>query len=202
VLPREGDSEAVVWCDVDPCFVFHPLNAYDTDDGRIIADVIRHPQMFAERSAMPGGGAPILVRWTIDPSTGSVSEDIVSGRNQEFPRVDERVVGRPHRYGYGVYSGGGSLYAGAVKNDLLTGESEYRDHGPGRFCQEPVFVPRTPTSDEDDGWLLAYVHDDNIQSADVEIWESRDFTGDPVALVHLPQRVPFGFHGNWVPDSA
>jgi carotenoid cleavage dioxygenase len=69
-------------------------------------------------------------------------------------------------------------------------------------CHELVFVPRTPTSDEDDGWLLAYVHDDNTQTADVEIWESRDFTGVPVALVHLPQRVPFGFHGNWVPDSA
>ena len=42
-------------------------------------------------------------------------------------------------------------------------------------------MPRTATSDEDDGWLLAYVHDENTQLADVEIWESQDFTGDPEA---------------------
>lgn len=202
VLPREADADAVVWCDVEPCYVFHPLNAYDTADGKIVADVIRHPHMFASRSSMPGGGPPILARWTIDPASGKVLEEVVSDRNQEFPRVDERVVGREHRWGYGVYSGDGSLYRGAVKNDVATGHSEFRDHGEGRFCQEPVFVPRSADADEDDGWLLAYVHDENTQSCDVEIWESRDFTGEPVALIHLPQRVPFGFHGNWVPDEA
>ena len=200
VLPREGDASEVVWCEVEPCYVFHPLNAYDTGDGKIVADVIRHPHMFASRSSMPGGGPPILARWTIDPSTSKVLEEVVSDRNQEFPRVDERLVGRRHRWGYGVYSGDGSLYRGAVKNDVETGESEFRDHGDGRFCQEPVFVPRTADADEDDGWLLAYVHDENTQTCDVEIWESQDFTGDPVALIHLPQRVPYGFHGNWVPD--
>lgn len=202
VLPREADADAVVWCEVDPCFVFHPLNAYDASDGTIIADVIRHPHMFAQRSSMPGGGPPMLVRWTIDAARGTVAEDVVSERNQEFPRVDDRLVGKHHRYGYGVYSGDGSLYAGAIKNDLVSGTSQTRDHGPGRFCQEPVFVPRTETSDEDDGWLLAYVHDENGQTADVEIWNAQDFTGDPVALVHLPQRVPFGFHGNWVPERG
>jgi len=27
-------------------------------------------------------------------------------------------------------------------------------------------------------------------------------TLDEVARVHLPQRVPFGFHGNWLPASV
>ena len=200
VLPREAEADAVVWCEVDPCFVFHPLNAYDTGDGRIIADVVRHPQMFASRSSMPNGGPPILVRWTIDPTTGTVDEVVVSERYQEFPRVDERVVGRPHRFGYGVYSVPGSMYGGTIKLDLVAGTSETRDHGDGRHPQEAVFVPRTPDADEDDGWLLSYVHDATNDTADVEIWSAQDFTGDPLALVHLPQRVPYGFHGNWVPD--
>jgi carotenoid cleavage dioxygenase len=36
----------------------------------------------------------------------------------------------------------------------------------------------------------------------VVILHAQDFTGDPIARIHLPQRVPFGFHGNWVPDPA
>ena len=29
------------------------------------------------------------------------------------------------------------------------------------------------------------------------IWS---FTGEPVASIHLPHRIPPGFHGNWVAD--
>jgi carotenoid cleavage dioxygenase-like enzyme len=28
---------------------------------------------------------------------------------------------------------------------------------------------------------------------------AQDFTGEPVATIHLPARVPFGFHGSWIP---
>ncbi|MCV7176869.1 carotenoid oxygenase family protein, partial [Mycolicibacterium sphagni] len=31
VLPREADAEAIRWFDIDPCYVFHPLNAYSED---------------------------------------------------------------------------------------------------------------------------------------------------------------------------
>jgi carotenoid cleavage dioxygenase len=67
---------------------------------------------------------------------------------------------------------------------------------------EPVFEPRTPESAEDDGWVMVYVHDANRDAADVHILAAQDFEGDPVATVHLPVRVPYGFHGNWVPDPA
>jgi carotenoid cleavage dioxygenase-like enzyme len=30
------------------------------------------------------------------------------------------------------------------------------------------------------------------------VLDAHDFTAEPIATVHLPQRVPFGFHGNWV----
>ncbi|MET0666185.1 MAG: carotenoid oxygenase family protein, partial [Acidimicrobiales bacterium] len=49
------------------------------------------------------------------------------------------------------------------------------------------------------GWILSYVYDASTDRSDVVILAADDFTGDPVATVHLPQRVPFGFHGNWVP---
>jgi carotenoid cleavage dioxygenase len=29
---------------------------------------------------------------------------------------------------------------------------------------------------------------------------AQDFAGGPVARVHLPARVPLGFHGSWIAD--
>ena len=46
-----------------------------------------------------------LDRWTIDPAAGTVTERRLDDRGQEFPRVDDRVISRPHRYGYSAVIG-------------------------------------------------------------------------------------------------
>jgi carotenoid cleavage dioxygenase len=46
VMARDGDGSDVRWFDVEPCYVYHPLNAYDDGD-HVVADVVRHPKMFA-----------------------------------------------------------------------------------------------------------------------------------------------------------
>jgi carotenoid cleavage dioxygenase len=65
---------------------------------------------------------------------------------------------------------------------------------------EPVFVPRSADATEDDGWVLAYVHDEARDACDIVVLDAQDFSAPPVATVHLPVRVPFGFHGNWIAD--
>jgi len=74
------------------------------------------------------------------------------------------------------------------------------DFGPGRASLEPVFVPRNGATDEDDGYVMCYVFDARRNSSDVVILSAQDFTGEPLAVVELPVRVPFGFHGAWFPD--
>ena len=69
-------------------------------------------------------------------------------------------------------------------------------------ASEAVFVPSGPDAAEDDGWVLSLVYDTERDTSDLLVLNAADFTGEPQAIVHLPQRVPFGFHGNWVPDSA
>ena len=207
LLPREGDADSVRWCGLDdPGYVFHPLNAYDADDGTVVIDVVRHPAVFATDLVGPNEGPTRLERWHCDPVTGRVRVDVRSDVPQEFPRVDERRVGRRHRYGYGVEfafpTGGPFTPRGLVKVDVEAGTTERRVEPAHRSWMEAVFVPRAADAAEDDGWLLGYVHDAERGAADVVVLDARDLTGEPVAVVHLPVRVPYGFHGNWVPTGA
>ncbi len=145
-----------------------------------------------------------LTRWTIDLAAGTVHEEQLDDRPIEFPRLDPRRIGRPHRYGYAVQTPGGlgQQHTARIKYDQETGHVDEHDFGPGREPGEPVFVPRPDGTAEDDGWVLAYVFDAPRDTSDLVLLEGADFGAEPTATVALPQRVPFGFHGNWIPDPA
>jgi carotenoid cleavage dioxygenase len=205
LLDREAsDGNDVAWFDVDPCYVFHPLNSYDLPDGGVVMDAVRHPKVFAANVGGPNEGDPTLNRWTFDPSSGKATEELLDDRPQEFPRMDERILGKPHRYGYGaafIPEEVGVALGDAVKHDLVAGTSEVHDYGHGRKTLEPVFVPAADDAAEDDGYVMSYVYDSTTDTTDIVILNAQDFTGDPVATVKLPTRVPYGFHGNWVPTG-
>jgi len=203
VIPHEGSADDVVWCEVEPCYVFHPMNAYDEADGKIVVDLARWPKIFDQDRLGPTEGPTRLERWTIDVTRGSVTTETLDDRGFELPRVDDRLVGRPHRYGYAPVIGGPYEWGRwARKYDVVGGRVEEHDYGQGRASGELVFVPRSADAAEDDGWLLSTVYDASSDRSDLVILDARDFTGEPVATVHLPQRVPYGFHGNWVPDRV
>ncbi len=67
LLPREGTAPEVRWTEVEPCWVFHTLNAHDDEDGRVVVDLCRYPGPF-DLAALTGTGPPTLDRWTIDPA--------------------------------------------------------------------------------------------------------------------------------------
>jgi carotenoid cleavage oxygenase len=202
LLPRNGGAEDVIWREIEPCFVFHPLNAYEDGDGRVVVDVVRHPQTFASERQRSGDGPPTLDRWIVDPRGGPVKEERLDDRPQEFPRHDERRVGKPHRYGYSIEIGPGFRFEALLKHDLRERRTERHEQGPARAFMEPVFVPRSADAEEDDGWVLAYTYDADTDRSDVVILDARDFSAEPIATIHLPVRVPFGFHGNWIPDLS
>jgi carotenoid cleavage dioxygenase len=200
VMPRGGGNADVRWFDVDLCYVYHPLNAYDDGD-TVVLDVVRHETMFADDLYGPADHLPTLDRWTIDLGAGKVLEQRLDDRPQELPRVDERVVGRKHRYGYAPGFGiedHGVQFGGLLKHDLAQGTTEARVFGSGESAGEAVFVPESPQAGEDEGWLLSLVYDAGRDASDLVILDATDFTGAEVARVHLPQRVPYGFHGWWL----
>jgi carotenoid cleavage dioxygenase len=201
LLPREGEAGDVRWIEVPLCYVFHPLNAYDLPDGRVVLDVIRHDRLFDRDRLGPSESLPALERWTLDPERGAAHVERIEERGQEFPRHDERRLGKEIRYGYTAAFGLNAAAGPLFKHDLARRTTEVHDEGAARAFLEPVFVPRTPDAAEDDGWVLAYVYDASRNASDVVILHAQDFTASPVATIHLPVRVPFGFHGNWVPDE-
>ena len=202
VMPRTGTNADVTWHEIDPCYVFHPLNAYEDGD-RIELVVCR------QQRAMAGGFDDIesarahLWRWSIDRTTGRVTETQLDDRIADFPRVDDRLVGRDSRYGYlteireepGI---GAAIGAELYKVDLRTGGVETHTTNATTRLGEPVFAPAGPDAGEDEGWVLVYATDEAVGVTELRIIEAQDFTAEPVARVVLPQRVPYGAHGSWL----
>jgi carotenoid cleavage dioxygenase len=203
IMPRDGGDADVSWFDVEPCYVFHPMNAYDEGD-TVVIDVVRHPTMFAKSEEGPNdGGTPTLDRWTVDKAAGKVREERLNDRGQEFPRVNESLLMSQHRYGYAVEivntdSGFDSTHL--LKHDLRAGTTEEHDFGTGGHAGEFVFVPSDAATSEDDGYLMGFVYDATRDASDFVVLDGHDVGAAPLATVRLPARVPYGFHGNWVAD--
>jgi carotenoid cleavage dioxygenase len=207
LLPRDGQSTDVVWHEVDPCYVFHPMNAYDEPGGDgVVLDVARHPSMFRTHLLGPAEGPPTLERWHLDGHGGPVKEERLDDRPQEFPRIDERHLGLPHRFGFGVtvdaHDDIVGTESGLVRHDLDRGTNEVRRFGAHATIGEGVFVPRAASAPEGDGWVMTLVHQGDTDTSALHILNAEDLCGDPQAIIELPQRVPAGFHGNWVADVA
>jgi len=202
LLPRGGESGDIIWSPLQPSYTYHPMNAYEDDSGHVVIDVCRYERMFENDVRGPfGDSLPRLDRWTINPKTRTVNEQVVDARAQEFPRIHPALNGKPYRYGYtvGVADYG---FPSIYKQDLQTGKAAQFDVGAGRQSAEPVFVPRDGSQAEDDGYLMTFVYDEGKNISDLIILDAQDLARGAIATVHLPVRVPYGFHGNWVPDTV
>jgi carotenoid cleavage dioxygenase len=202
LLPRAGASADIIWCDVDPCYVFHPCNAFDSGDGKVIVDVAAHATMFADSTQGPDSHELRFERWTVDPTVRRVDRQVIDADAQEFPRLDERLTGQPYRYAYTLAISGPDAFSIGTrlyKHDLVAGTREVHDFGAGMVPGEFVFVPRAADAPEGDGWLMGYVIDTRTETTELAILDATDFTAPPVARVHIPHRIPPGFHGNWIP---
>jgi carotenoid cleavage dioxygenase len=203
LLPHEGKGSDIIWCDIEPCYIFHPANAYETADGKVIMDAAVHADMFADGARGPDSQKTPFERLTIDPVAKKVTRKVIDATSQEFPRPDERRMGKPYRYAYTMalpedrdpaLMGDSRLF----KHDLEAGTRGTHDFGEGKVPGEFVFVPASATSAEDEGWLVGFVIDAEKKSTDFVILDARNFTGAPQATITIPVQIPPGFHGNFI----
>jgi carotenoid cleavage dioxygenase len=192
VLPRDGANADVRWFEIEPSHLSHCMNAYDVEHGIVLTGT----------RIASATGLPALHRWSIDLSHGRVAEQALDNEASEYPRVADARVGAAHRYGYTtsfVYEAEPDHHE-IYKYDLANGASRGAHRFPaGHTCGEPVFVPRAGGASEDDGFLLTFAHDRHTDRSYLVVLDAADIGAEPLAEVHLPVRVPAGFHGSWVP---
>ena len=59
-------------------------------------------------------------------------------------------------------------------------------------------LQRVLYSSEDEGWVMSIVYDKDLDKSKLVIIDTQDFDKKAIAEIMLPERVPFGAHGNWM----
>lgn len=197
VVPRYGGP--VQRLEIEPCFIQHVVNAYECAANQLVLDVVRYPWYFKRKSQ---GMAPdplgTLWRYHIDLGRGHVAASERVALHLEMPRINETRTGRRARYAYFVAQPSETEMRGLVRVDLEDGAVVRHAVVPGNQNSEPVFVARANAEQEDGGYLAACVYDAKRDASDVMILDARDISAAPLAVIHLPRRIPAGFHGTWL----
>lgn len=202
IVPKSGTADDIRWFEVAPCYVYHPMNAFETETGDVVIDVSRYERASEKDLYGPlGDTLPTIDRWTcpMNSNTNIATEDRLYNMALDFPRVAPAQQGRDYRFGYTVLATLDPSFEGAVKLDLKTGASLYQTFD-GGVSSELSFVPRNGATDEDDGWLIGFVFDRDREKSRLVILNAQDFDGEPQASIWIPENhVPIGTHGDWYP---
>ena len=205
VMRRDRGAADLSWIACESRFAFHVMNAFDDEAGSIVIDLVEYdaPPLFPRADGGPAdAGDARLCRWRVDPAARTVRRELLDALPGEFPRIDERHAGLPYRYGMRICRIDEAGTEAIVRHDLRGGGRSLFTLPPGERASEAVFVAEAEGSAEGEGWLLTLVwrpeHDDSV----LLVLDARALGQGPVASVAMPRRVPFGFHGSWVPEAT
>uniref|UniRef100_J3MBI8 Uncharacterized protein n=1 Tax=Oryza brachyantha TaxID=4533 RepID=J3MBI8_ORYBR len=153
--------------------------------------------------------------WRLNLKDGTTKEGYLTNENvaMDFPVINENFVGIENKYGYAqVVDSVATSKIGLFKYNMIAKVHfdmedkenqelklvEYHVLPEKSFCSGVQFVAKKNGIDEDDGWIVTYVHDELTNISQVYIIDAKRFSEEPVVKITLPQRVPYGFHGNFV----
>ncbi|KAK9284089.1 hypothetical protein L1049_012349 [Liquidambar formosana] len=197
ILPRYAKNELQIrWFELPNCFIFHNANAWE-EENEVVLITCR------------------LENPDLDMVNGDVKEKLENFMNELYEMRFNMKTGNNDLCMEPMLDSIAKV-TGIIKFDLhaepVMGKTKLEvggnvqgifDLGPGRFGSEAVFVPREPgiTSEEDDGYLIFFVHDENTGKSSVNVLDAKTMSSDPVAVVELPHRVPYGFHAFFVTEE-
>lgn len=211
VIPLDEGKE-VIRFKIDPFFLLHTANAFE-DENVIVLDAILSRDFLSclrwfqslPTGTVTGAMDGALCRVSLKPHDRTGSVRVLCDGPCELPRVSPQVEGQRHRFVYSVAWSAGRTSADGMpdalaRHDVSAGSVEVLSFPSDHWLSEPVFIP-AGGSDEDNGHVLVHVFDATSNSGYVAIIDSQRLSAGPVARLHLPFQVPFGFHGTWVEEA-
>ena len=212
VMPRRGGADDITWYEIEPGHVQHFWSGWaDGDRIELCGSRFDHPDFGIDSEAPldtsvadPTPGRP--ARFWIDLAAGDAGWEPIDDLGGDFNRINDAYNGVKVRWLYLSAFMQADRRMGdfdtIVKYDETDGSRTSWTTGPHGHVGETVFAADPEGRAEDDGWLLNIVYDDQRDASDLVVLDARDVPAGPVATVHLPRRVPFGFHANWFADES
>jgi carotenoid cleavage dioxygenase len=202
VLPLDGSADQIRWVDKAPSFAFHLFNAHRDGDDAVLR-VSRLDEAFGPRGDLVPS---YLTEWRIGTGGESLTfaETRLHDRPMDLPTHDRRLTGRQTHHGWfatttAADSEHGFELNGICHYDAATGKEDVWNPGPNLRGGEGYFVGADGSRPDGDGWVMTFVWDRTTDRSSLAIFDAQDVSAGPVGQVPLPVRVPFGFHGTWVP---
>ena len=214
VIPRRGAADSIRWFEFTPCFLYHVVNSWEEGD-EVVMVACRYMPIVdgngrideartARRIATLGMDAR-LWRYRMNVKTGEAREECLDpDLNVEFPGYDSARTGRKTRFGYLVDHDPDILrWTGIRKFDTDTGEclGAFSDGHDDCWYSEPWFAPADGQESEDHGYVVSFVWNDRTRQQQLQVFDALDLGQGPVARIHIPHRMPPGFHACWMKPS-
>ncbi|HTY50972.1 MAG TPA: carotenoid oxygenase family protein [Steroidobacteraceae bacterium] len=219
VLPRDGDARDARWIKGPAHAMGHTLNAR-TEGNRLVvdgtvSDANPYP-FFPNRDGSPWtphSGMATIRRWVVD--LGSTGEGWEEQRPfpQHFgglPRVDDRFLTQPYRYGYlgcTDFSRPPSVKLGGPPSfpltntlgrfDLAAGTSQSLFVGDHGSLQEACFVPKSRGAAEGEGYLVGVFSNLVDKRSELLVVDAQSM--QEIGRVILPFPIAAQVHGVWAP---
>ncbi|KAK2970502.1 hypothetical protein RJ640_013574 [Escallonia rubra] len=232
VMPRYGDANSVCWFDVKRSSAFHVFNCFEDGDEVIMwacrarGSIIPGPDLGLEkhewfsrgfkhtRSVENNSDNPDglffsrAYEWRLNMTTGEVVERNLTGTefSMDFPMINENVMGVKNQYGYSqVVDSTASSTSGMAKYRGLA--KLYFEEPELGSSAEPLLSPSSEVSmkmmvGSSDSYTMKTLMYLSCLILQVYRVDTKKFSSEPVATITLPRRVPYGFHGAFMPLSS
>ncbi|XP_058223205.1 probable carotenoid cleavage dioxygenase 4, chloroplastic [Rhododendron vialii] len=200
IINRYATSDSEMrWFEVPGFNAFHMINAWEDDQSGIIV-VATNALKIENFSHNLDKVHFSMEKLRIDMKTGEITRSVLSKRSLELGSTNVSYAGKKNRYVYMAVCEQVPKMSGVVKIDLELGrEVAFRSYGGGCFGGEVLFVGRDTGDeidcDEDDGFVVSYVHNERENESRFVVMDAKSPTLDIVAAVKLPGTVLYGFHG-------
>ncbi|XP_054808763.1 probable carotenoid cleavage dioxygenase 4, chloroplastic [Prosopis cineraria] len=211
VLPRcTKDESQIKWFDVPGFNSMRDINAWDDEDGNSI--VLIPPNILSVENTLERMELvhAMVEKVKIDLKTGIVMRQLISARNLNLAVINQAHVGKKNKFVYAAICDLMPQISRVVKLDLSI-RDERRDctmgcrmFEEGCYGREPFFMVRDLEDldvEEDDGYVVTYVHDEKKGESKFMVIDAKLLELGVAVAMSLPRQVPYGFHGLFVRES-